>query len=64
MMNLFLASAVLTLPCYALLAVGLWGLRRAIPDAGPLLEPLQVYLWAVAALLALVLAQALTPLFG
>lgn len=63
MINLFLFSAILTLPCYALLAVGLWGLRRAIPDERPLLEPLEIYLWAIAALLALVVARLLAPIF-
>ncbi len=63
MINLFLFSAILTLPCYALLAVGLWSLRRAIPDARPLLEPLEIYLWAIAALLALVVARVLAPIF-
>lgn len=63
MLNLFVFSAVLTLPCYALLAVCLWGLRRAFPDARQLLEPLEVYLWAIAALLALSATTLCAPFF-
>lgn len=63
MLNLFLFTAVLTLPSYALLSVCVWGLRRAIPDARQLLEPLEVYLWAIAALLALSVTALFAPLF-
>lgn len=63
MLNLFVFSAILTLPCYALLAVCLWGLRRALPDARPLLEPLELYLWAIAALVALSATTLFAPLF-
>lgn len=55
-LHLFLLTGFLSLPCFALLHLGVYALRRVLPDGRPLYEAVEMYLWVPAVLLALGIA--------
>ncbi len=64
MLKLILFTAILIAPCYAALMTLLYGLRLVLPEGHPLYEPVEEYLWAPAALLALALAGITAAITG
>ncbi len=64
MLKLIFLTAILLAPCYAALIAALYGLRLLLPDGHPIYEPVEEYLWAPAALLALALAGIAAAITG
>lgn len=64
MLRLFLLTAFLSLPSFALLHAGVYLLRRLLLEGRRLYEALHIYLWVPAVLIALSTAGLLMKWLG